>query len=415
MKTIFFILIMVFAGSATFAVKPAGRSFVAIKIDGTSVKTGDVLTITNGQKLKIEVSLDGGRKDFCQFPATYFNPGEAPKILANGENGISYELNGKKSEWKLIGETIYFSGDNNIQINPQENKPLADLVISNQTFLQTFVKVVIKKSWLFSQDGINMREENVAEGVVYFTTPKSDQVWFQKSNVKASGRKDTLLRQKLLFVQEACDSIEHNMYDLNFQSIQQNIRKLQASVGEVKATIEAVKLNAPSSIIKVTFVGLPSDMPMNDIAPFAAIKSSWSTLESLLEEQKLAVERLGNDPATENKKELARQINIYSDWYSKLPAKMNELLAKYTPDIKEDNIKLPQNITLFGKEQPTPDYQKVLANFKEFLELRIKNVPDENRKISTVNTRIQAIRLFDGMLRSYFNSISWAEWLNTRE
>jgi hypothetical protein len=39
----------------------------------------------------------------------------------------------------------------------------------------------------------------------------------------------------------------------------------------------------------------------------------------------------------------------------------------------------------------------------------------ESQEINSANTRIQAIRLFDGMLRSFFASINWAEWESTRK
>lgn len=415
MKTFFLILVVVFMEGTLFAVQPVRKPFVVIKIDGASVKTGDVLTITNGQKLKMDVDLEGGRKDFCKFPETYSDLAGTAKILSKGDNGITYELNGKKAEWKLLNNNISFSGDENIQIQSTTNRSAAELTISNSKFIQTYLKIVIKANWMFSQEGINMHEENVAEGVVYFTTTKSDNVWFLKSNVKAVGSKDKALEEKLYLVQDACDSIEHNMYHLNFQMVQQNIRKLQTSIGELKTTIDSIKSNNPSSKIDITFVGLPSDHPFNDIKHFALIKNSWSTLEPLLKEQKQTIGLLSNEPNNENKKELINNITVYSDWFSKLPVQTSELLNKYAPDIHVDSITVPQQITRFQKDQSNQEYQNVLNGYKIFLDNRISKTTDESQKINNINNRMQAIRLFDGMLRSYFNSISWAEWINTRE
>ncbi len=415
MKTFFLILVVVFMEGTLFAVQPVRKPFVVIKIDGASVKTGDVLTITNGQKLKMDVDLEGGRKDFCKFPETYSDLAGTAKILSKGDNGITYELNGKKAEWKLLNNNISFSGDENIQIQSTTNRSAAELTISNSKFIQTYLKIVIRANWIFSQEGINMHEENVAEGVVYFTTTKSDNVWFLKSNVKAVGSKDKVLEEKLYLVQDACDSIEHNMYHLNFQMVQQNIRKLQTSIGELKTTIDSIRSNNPSSKIDITFVGLPSDHPFNDIKHFALIKNSWSTLEPLLKEQKQTIGLLSNEPNNENKKELIKNITVYSDWFSKLPVQTSELLNKYAPDIHVDSITVPQQITRFQKDQSNQEYQNVLNGYKIFLDNRISKTTDESQKINNINNRMQAIRLFDGMLRSYFNSISWAEWINTRE
>ena len=46
MKTIFLILVMVIMVGTLNAVQPARKPFIKMKIDGTLLKTGDVLTVT---------------------------------------------------------------------------------------------------------------------------------------------------------------------------------------------------------------------------------------------------------------------------------------------------------------------------------------------------------------------------------
>jgi len=415
MKKLFLILVVVFMVGIALAVQPARKPFVKIKIDGTTVKTGDVLTVTNGQKLKLEVYLEGGRKDYCKFPDTYSDIAGTAEILTRGETGLIYELDGKKAEWKLLSETVKFSGEKYVQINNAENLPSAEITISNGKFSQTAVKAEMKAVWQFVQDGISINEENIADAVIYLKIAGSSDVWFQSQNIKASGVKDNSIQEKLSAVQSACDSIEHNMYHLNFPVVQQNIRNLQTSINELKTAIDAVKSSNSAYKLNISFIGLPSDKPVQDINSFATLKNVWADVEPFLTEQKQAVEKLTPETNADNKKELSRLISVYTDWQSKLPENSFGLLTKYIPEIHTDSIATPEKIALFGKEKNDADYEVILKDYANFLEARLKKAPVEMQKITSTGSRIQALRLFDGMLRSYFNSITWAEWINTQE
>lgn len=415
MKTIFLILVAVFMVGTAFAVQPARRPFVKIKIDGTTIKTGDILTVTNGQKLKLEVDLEGGRKDYCKFPDTYADIAGTAQILSRGDNGISYILNDKRSEWKLLNQSFQFSSNEFIAINSTNNQPTAELIISDKKFAQSFVKIAITANWQFTEGETKNQEDNVAEAMIYFKIAGSSDVWFQSQNIKVSGVSDNTIQDKLVVVQAACDSIEHNMYHLKFSVVQQSIRNLQASITDLKAAIDAAKATNPSYKINVSFIGLPSDQPFNDIASVASIKNSWTTIESFLSEQKQATEKLSLEPTSENKKELVQIISNLMDWQSKLPEKTLDVLNKYIPEIHTDSIAVPEKFLLVAKQKSETDYVQTLTDFKAFMDCRVRRAPIENQNITTTNNRVQPIRLFDGMLRSYFNSISWAEWINTRE
>jgi hypothetical protein len=52
---------------------------------------------------------------------------------------------------------------------------------------------------------------------------------------------------------------------------------------------------------------------------------------------------------------------------------------------------------------------------KAFLSQRNENIETETQQISQIKNKLQAVKLFDGMLRSYISSINWAQWENNRE
>lgn len=414
MKNIFLILVMGLLMGAVSATQPPRKPFLQIKIDGKPSKIGNIIAVTPGQKLSILVGLEGGRRDFCKFPDTYSDLAGTAQILSRGDNGITYTLDGVKSEWKLLSEDVSFFSDEFIKIKSASNQNTAELTVSGAKFSQSFVKASVKANWQFIQDGKTSKEENVAEATIYFKMEGASDVWFTSKNIQASGMKDDRVQGKLNDVQCACDSIEKNFHRLNFSGVQQSIRNLQSSVTTLKSTIDEVKIQNTSYQTKVSFIGLPSDDPYSDIEKFNTIKTNWGENEALVNDLKTQVQKLSEQPTNENKKELLGLINQYSDWLSKLPETTFINLSDYTPEIKSENIKLPENLAGNGSEKSISDYPITLSDFNGFVDKRIEQVSNEIQLINSIHSRLQTVRLFDGMLRSYFSSITWAEWKNTR-
>ena len=415
MKNFFFILVMVIMVGAVNAVQPARKPFIKMKIDGVLLKTGDILTVTRGQKLKLEVEMEGGRRDFCKFPDAYADIAGTAQILSRGDNGLTYQLDGKKAEWKLISENVQFTTDDFIKAVTSANQHVAELVVSNEKFSQTFIKINIKATWQFSDGTTNNQEENEAAASVFFKVAGASDVWFLSQNIKVSGIKNDLVQEKLILVQSACDSIEKNLNQLKFSAVQQAIRNLQNTANDLKLTIDQSKASNPSYQIKVTFTGLPSDHAYSDINSLLSIKTNWSALEPFLNELKQELAKLPDQPTNESKNDLIKLIASYDNWQAKLPENTFEHLSAYIPDIHVDSIKIPERFESIAKEKVIANYSQTISEFKSFVDQRITKLPDETQSINSVNTRIQAVRLFDGMLRSYFASIDWAEWINTRQ
>jgi hypothetical protein len=408
-------MIVVLQVGISLAVQPARKPFLQIKIDGKAYKNGDILTVTSGQKLMMSAELEGGRKDFCKFPDTYADIAGTAQILSRGNDGLSYELDGIKAEWKLLNQRFLFSGDEFIKVNSPADQSTAEITISNTKFSQSFVKVTAKAKWQFIREGKITEEENSAEGTVYFKVAGSSDVWFSSPNVQAGGMKNDKIQEKLNMVQSEFDSIESYFYKMKFNAIQQSVKTLQTSVNEVKAAIDEVKKENDSYKANVTFIGLPSDKPYNDISFFAAIKTEWATLDLLLQDLKLQLGKLPAQSTNENKNELVRLIDKFNDWQLHLPENTFVILPRYIPELNAETIQIPGNIHFVGEEKKVTDYSQTLSGFNAFIDQRIAQLPTEIQRINSTQSRLQAVRLFDGMLRSYFSSINWAEWKNTRE
>ncbi len=415
MKRLFLILVMVIVSGFGYGVQPLRKPAIQIKVDGKPCRRGDVLTVKPGQKILIGVEMEGGRRDYCKFPDTYADIAGTAQILARGDNGITYQLNGDKAEWKLIKEEVLFTPDKYLQVKTTTNPSTAEITVSNEKFSQTFLKISSKASWQFTQGEKTTLEQNTAEETIYIKVAGVSDIWFSTQNIQASGIKNELVQEKLKDVQSACDSIETNFHRLNFAAVQQSIRNLQNVVNTLKSTIDEVTTSNPSYKTKVIFIGLPSDDPFNDISVLLAIKNSWVTMETMVNDQKLQLAKLPDQASKESKEELVKMISSYAVWQQKLPENSFNILTSYLPDLKAENIEMPANMLTIAKEKTVSNYLQTIIELNTFLDQRIQQVPDEIQQISSTQTRLQAVKLFDGMLRSYVSSIYWAEWKNTRE
>lgn len=414
MKKLFLLLVIIIFAGISFAIQPLRKPFLQILVDGKTLKSSEVLLVKNGQKLKVEVEMQGGRRDYCKFPDTYADIAGTAQIMSRGENGITYELDGKTSSWKISSEKAGFSSDQYLQIKPLENQKSAEITVSADNFEQTFLRITNTAKWQFSQNEIKLVEDNTATETIFIRIQGKSDVWFHSQNIEASGIRNEEVQSKLYEVQAACDSIEANFYRINLGGIQQTIRNLQAKVNTLKTTIDEIKASNPSYRVNVVLNGLPSDKPFNDIETMANIKNNWTASEQSVKDIKAELDKLSSQPTTENKDQLVNLIAKYNDWQYKLPDNTFVLLARYLPEIDLEKIKIPGNIHFIAEEQTVTDYPKTQKEYADFLNQRIELTPQEIQKINSIHSRIQAFRLFDGMLRSYFSSIIWAEWRSTR-
>ncbi len=414
MKCFFLILVLVFGARAVDAVLPVRKPSILITVDGIPLRNGDLLNVKPGQKFLIEVEMEGGRRDYCNFPDTYADIVGKAQILSRGLNGMSYLLDHKKNEWKLLSEEALFTSGDFLQINVRPNRMSAEVTVSNEKFPQAYLKISTTAKWQFDQNGSLSEETNQAEATIYVQMAGQSDVWFKSANVEASGLSNDLVKDKLNEVQASCDSIEKNFYRLDFNAVQQSIRSLQVAVGTLKTTIDQVKAANQSYQTHVLFVGLPSDHPYEAIDVVAAVKKSWIEFEPVLGGLKQQVAKLPAQSTSENKDQLTNIINHYVEWQNKLPKNAFQVLPLFMPWLKQDDIKLPENLNFTAPGKSMDNYTQAISDFNAFLDKRISEIPDEIDKINDIHTQLQAIRLFDQMLRSYFSSIMWAEWKSTR-
>jgi hypothetical protein len=401
----------------SMAIQPERKPFIQLTIDGNKVKIGEVLTVTPGQKIVIGAEMAGGRRDYCNFPEVYADITGTTQILSRGKDGLTYTQNGNNFEWKLQNESINFTGDEFMDIKQKADskQSSAEIIFSKSQFSQAVLKVTASSTWQFSQNNQTSKEENKAETTLYFKVAGTSDNWFSSHDLRANGIKNEQVQEKLVAIQAQCDTVENYLSKLNFSKVQQSIRTLQAAVTTLKSTIDNIKASNPSYQTKIVFIGVPSDNTFNNLGSFSQIKENWTLLEPLVQNLKQQLGSLQAQSNPENQDKLLKLIAGYLDWQNKLPENTFKIIPLYIPDIKSEDIGLPATIFKAAKEKSIADYAQLLSDFNAFLDKRTEQAPLETQKINSTQARLQTVRLFDNMLRSYYSSITWAEWQNTRE
>lgn len=417
MRRFYLVPLMVFIIGTTLAIQPERKPFIQLTIDGNTIKNGEVFTVSPGQKIIVGAEIAGGRRDYCNFPEVYADITETGQILSRGKDGLTYIQNGNRFEWKLLNENINFSGDDLINIKPksESKQSTSEITFSKSKFSQAVLKVSVVASWQFLQNDQASQEENKAETTLYFKVGGTSDIWFSSHDLHANGIKNEQVQEKLIATQAACDTVENYLNKLSFSKVQQSIKNLQLAVNSLKSTIDEVKTSNPNYQTKIVFIGVPSDNTFNILASFSRIKENWGSFEALTQNIKQQLTSLPSQSSKESADELIKLITIYLDWQNKLPENTFNIIPMYIPDIHSEDILLPVNIHLAAKEKAISNYDQILSDFNTFLDKRMEQAPLEIQKINSAQNRLQAVRLFDGMLRSYFSSITWAEWKNTRE
>ncbi len=414
MKREMILIVWIFASfQLVFAQIEVRKPSVEVFINGKMYENGDEITVQKGEMLEVRVSQKGGRRDFVNYPDNYMKMTPDLQILKKGVNGLVYVNKGTKSEWRLLSEDAIFSSDEQLTI--KENTSAFNEVsvrVGGGDFSRTYLKINLNTVWQFTTGNEQKLEQNDSEAYIYLNVTGSTEIWFASKNIHVAGTKDEGIKEKLNFIQNNFDTIESNLIHFNYVQVQKDIRNLQSNVNLLSSYLQQLKSNNPAFRIEIHFVGLPSDRPINDLNVFERLQLEWSRLNTFIQ-QEVAIM---NDASTGNTEKLKASMQKYLSWQYGLPENWIAVMELYLPQINSEKILVsPQLQALIEDNQESKDIGSSLELIKAFFNQRIENIDAETKQIVQTKNRLQAVKLFDGMLRSYISSINWAEWENTRE
>lgn len=418
MKRIVLSLVALLFSSLVFSAQPVRKPFVELFVNGKKIVDGAVIDVKKGDRFTIIAQIKGGIRDIVRFPDTYAEMGLDGKIVSRGYNKLVYSTAGKEYSWEQGDENVNFESDNQIKLDINSdltNKHQADVLIPVAKVEKSYIQVTIKTIWKFS-DGTNTKEEtNEASAIVHLNILGNNNEWFAMPNVKADGTKDTDVEQTLSAIQGSYTKIEKLFSNFDFASIQPEIKNLQNSVNQLDQQLKTISTENPTHYSDIFFIGLPSDRAISEIANFRAIATAWNNLEQLVNDEQAKLDQLEQSGDKIGKRDLLNIIKPFLKWQEDLPGNAENLLHDYAKEINWQNVRINSYLPFNPDEERINNLSQVQQDLHRFLDNRKESIGMEKQKISYALTRLQAVRIFDGMLMGFFSSINFAHWENTRQ
>ena len=412
-RAVVFCFLLMFVFCQVFSAQPLRKPFVELFIGSKRVPDGSMIEVNKGDRFTLMAQIKGGRADFVQLPDTYADFGATAQVVSRGYNKLIYREKGKEYQWELTNEKIEFESDNKIRLSINSeltNKHEVDVVIPAVKVDKSYIKIKLTTTWSFSDGATTKTEENVAEAVVLLKIHGNTNEWYASPNLKATGTSNPVVEQKLNEIQDSYRKIETMLSEFNFAPVQSEIRSLQSSINELGSQIQASNAKDPVNHTDVIFIGLPSDRSISDIAGFQALSEAWIQLEQLLNEQH---DKLSNAGQL-GRSELLAAIKPFTQWQKSLPDNTETLLSKYAKDIDWQTITINSYLSFNPEEERLNNLEQCQADLHRFLDNRQENIAPEKQKLQYALTRLQAVKIFDGMLMGLFSSINYATWENRR-
>ena len=137
-------------------------------------------------------------------------------------------------------------------------------------------------------------------------------------------------------------------------------------------------------------------------------------MEKLVNSQHIRLDQLEESAEKVKRRELLELIKPFTRWEDDLPNQAESLLQDYANDFNWENISIRSFLAFDPNEERINNLEQSQADFHRFLENRQEHIEAEKQKINYALTRLQAVRIFDGMLMGFFSSLNFARWENIR-
>ena len=412
MKRLLLILASLFlAWGLVFGTQPVRKPYIEINVNGEKFKDGDILDVASGQLVKIDLTFEGGRRDFTKFPEKYADISSSAIIQSQTENYLKYNDNAVNYEWKLLNQDFLVDADSKIKFRSQKVHPNLQLLWVNAPSRKVenpYIKISVKSSWQYTEEELVMLEEDEAEAIIHLNIIGKSEAWYESRNIKATGNESPRLEEKLDEIQQCYYAIENNIVKRDFKSTQIEIRKLQSTFQQTELLINQLKNEDKTFFADIALVGLPSDKPIKDIERLSEMSNFWSELNPMIELHQANFSKLSMD--SESSGELLKITSAFNYWYTTLPKEATNLLSTYFQYDWNDKADVSNYISFKPNDNSLKYYERSYLEVRDFLEQRAIDIPYEIQVINCTIAKLKPARLFHGMLRGLLSSASFASW-----
>ncbi|HNQ69067.1 MAG TPA: hypothetical protein PKN32_11865 [Bacteroidales bacterium] len=429
MKKIFLLSMVIFVANLLFAGIPPRDPFVVLRVNGVEYKADAEITVRSGERIKVEAVLMGGKRDYCSNPMTYANVGQNTVILSQGENGMSFEINGNQftGDWKLVDEKAVFSSGPDVVITPSGSGAMqrtANVEFKPGNYSKVFFKVTSTTNWHYVRNTPAGRTEqdetNTTTATFYFVIEVDEDMWFSSNNIKATGTEDFSVRNNLDRIQEFYDLIEKALLEKNWSSAKMHWGNLKNSIGELQGNIDRAKQKDKNYVCNVTLIGLPSDVSMGHIKDLNTMSGQWTECYKICSDnytlinEELLTNKLG---FTEN---VLRSIfKNYISWGTSIPTSAPDILTIYDPKNIFTPLDLPRKVMGWYEDaQNDAEILKdqvgniqYLNSLMNFYKQKMDNSVVEKQALVDIINELKPVEAMHTEMGSYISGLSSVKYI----
>ena len=418
--SLFFICLI----NVLFAVEPMRDPFVLLIVDGVQYKDGDRIEVRAGEKIFVEAIIQGGRRDYCSNPQVYANIGQNTVIESQGEKGMSFNINSGqfRGTWKLLKEHAQFTSAEYVKIASGTSTPggiqrTAFVEIDHNYYSEVFMKVNMSADWHYvrhTPGGVREENEtNTAVASFTFVIMKDEGVWFTSNNLSVKGEENFSVRNNLHDIQKFYDLIEKCLLEKNLNCAEMHFNNLKTTIQNLNTSIDRAKKDNPGFECEVTFIGLPSDLPLEHIMKIEKASKQWKDMYSISQENAQKInEILLNTQLTFSANIMKSIVKNYIDWGSGLPTGVMDMITMHDPNNVFKTVSLPGKI-LDWYTQASEDAGilknqanniKLLSELREYYLSRMENAVVEMKEFNKIIVELRPVQNLHDTMKSFFRN-----------
>lgn len=408
---------------------PPRKPFVVLKVNGATYNENAEINVRQGERIKVEAILMGGKRDYCSDPNKYANVGKNTVIESSGENGMSFSINGGqfRGDWQLTSETAKFTSGEKVKIEMvttnQKVQREAYIQVPQGDYSKVFLKVQSQTKWHYVRNTpagkTEQDETNDGVATFYLVIQQESGSWYSSANIIAKGTEDFSIRNRLDDIQKFYMLIEDYLKKKDFKNVDMHIGNLKSTIASVKKLIDEKKQKDPSFNCEITFIGLPTDVSMNHLNKLNAMSQKWKENFDISQANAMKInEMLLNTQMVFSANVLRSVFKNYINWGTSIPTGAEDILTIYDPNNIFGPIDLPRKVMSWytdaeedaGILKDQANNIKNMSELREFYLDRTKRFVDERKKLTEIINELKPVETKNNELKGYFSSMGWAKW-----
>jgi hypothetical protein len=403
--------------------------FVVLIVNGVTYNNGDEIKVRQGERIKVEAILMGGRRDYCSDPNKYANVGKNTVIESSGENGMSFSINNGqfRGKWTLSSEIAKFASGDKVKIEiitTNKNVQRETYVqIPQGDYSKVFFKVQSQTKWHYVRNtpAGQKEEDETNDGVATFNFVISQEEgsWYSSTNIIAKGKEDFSISNRLDDIQKFYGLIDKYLQKKDFKNADMQISNLKNSIGDLKKLIEEKKQKDTQFNCEVTFLGLPTDIGIDHLNKINIMSQKWKENFTISQANAQKINEMLLDKQMVFSANILRSVfKNYINWGTSIPTGAEDILTIYDPNNIFGPVDIPRKIldwytTAESDASILKDQANSIKNMSELREFyldRSKRFVEESKKLNELKTELKPVSEKSNSLKQYFSTLGWAKW-----